>query len=160
MPTIKTFNNIDIIIDEQDWAIANKYKWHVHKWGKGKPKVVAYQNKKKLYFSKTVFDIGFNQAIIHKNGNIFDYRRGNIIICTKAEVAHFRPRAQSCISQYYGVTRRKEDGMWWASPWVRKNIYGGRYDTEEEAAIAVDYLILKHNLKYRKLNFPQLLMNN
>jgi hypothetical protein len=157
MAIIKTSNNLDILIDEQDFDKASQYKWYVHKWGKGKLKILTYiGRKKKMYFSNTVFNIGVNKAIVHKNGNIFDYRRENIIICSKGEIAQFIPKSQMFTSKYFGVMKCKKDSKWWASPCSKKRIYGGRYDTEEEAGIVVDYLLLKHDLKYKNLNFPDL----
>lgn len=60
-------------------------------------------------------------------------------------------------SRYYGVTRRKGSSKWVAQKRLRKGvtICLGSFDSETEAAKAVDAYLIKRGIHLDRLNFPQ-----
>lgn len=82
----------------------------------------------------------------------------NVPEATEAEIARVedlirRPKRElGTLSQYFGVTFNKSDGYWHFTVRVRgmKTVYGTRFQSEFEAALARDAYIDQHGLSLRK----------
>lgn len=153
---IKLSGNYQILIDEIDYDIAKSYKW---RRVKTKEKFYA-QTKiegKLISFAKVVFSLQDNQMLLHKNGNSLDFRRENILICSRREFAYLISNNQSTNSKYNNVQYRTAIKKWHVKIFAdgKHRILTG-YDIEEDAAIIADYYALKNYGKLAKLNFPEL----
>ncbi|OPY45858.1 MAG: AP2 domain protein [Methanosaeta sp. PtaU1.Bin028] len=89
--------------------------------------------------------------IDHINGNGLDNRLENLRLVTRAENAYNRRKSPGRTSQYKGVYFDSDRGKWRASIKVNgRTIQLGRYETEEEAAIAYRIAARKyHQIKVR-----------
>ena len=104
--------------------------------------------------SKNIIDI----IVYHKNGNDTDFRRENIIICNRSELAYLinmnMDRGGST-SKYYAVMFNKRNEKWQVC--VEKNGVKsslGYYSDEEEAARAYDNKVRELYGESAKVNFP------
>ena len=151
----------EILVSDTDYEKARNYKWnaYIEKNGHARTVTFVYGKKtKKVSISALVFGINTKtHAIYHKNGNYFDYRRENIIICTRSELTHLlSPRCPEKTSKYTGIYYHSQTGKWMVS--VMKGDskrYGGYYSFEEEAAIVAEYIL---RCKYGDIavkNFPE-----
>lgn len=92
-----------------------------------------------------IFGLKENQVIYHKNGNPCDFRRDQIIICTRSELGHFIGSSNIKLSKYKGVYYYERSNKWAVRIIKEGKIYdGGHFSSDEDAAIIADYLILKN----------------
>ena len=93
------------------------------------------------------------KQIDHINGVRDDNRIVNLREATNAENSKNRKPRVGCSSRYKGVSLDKRFGKWEVKIKVNyKSIYLGRYDNEEEAALAYNEAALKIFGGYAKIN--------
>lgn len=87
----------------------------------------------------------------HRNGDSLDNRRTNLRIATRSEqMANCGPRGTS---RYRGVSTRGE--KWIATAYKHgSRMWGGTFDTEEDAARAYDVMAFELHGEFARLNFP------
>jgi len=148
------------IIDEADYSIVNKYKWHYMKCGReGKygyaSAVTGYKNgharSEKMH--RLICGAEPQQYVDHINGNCLDNRRSNLRICSIAENAR-NQHSRRGISKFKGVTWRRDINIWQAR--IRINyecIHLGFYKDESEAAKAYDKAAMLYFGEFANINF-------
>jgi hypothetical protein len=157
MPYLEIENGESLILDKSDWEIARQYRW---KWIKAdgilSPKVYV-ENRKYKAISSVVFEVSEKSVLLHKNNDKTDYRRENILICTKKEAGYLTGHSVSNSrkkSKYWGVSLRP---LGWAirdnSNKTRTYIY---YQSEDAAALVADYNAIKKYGDKARINFPEL----
>lgn len=89
----------------------------------------------------------------HINRNGLDNRRCNLRKCSNAQNAQNRGKQRNNSGRFKGVTFWK--GKWMAQIGVNgQHIYGGRFNTDVEAARAYDKLAREHHGEFAMVNFP------
>ncbi len=158
MPVIVCPNGNKILLDEADYDKAKAFKWLAYNYENDDAKVFTLSNKKRTSMSKLVFGISGQQCIYHKNGNPFDFRRKNLVICNnKSEFAQISFPRLNKTSKYNNVYWNTQTSKWVARVMLKgKSIHGGYYIDEYDAAIVADYMINLYYGKSIKLNFLEL----
>lgn len=158
MPIISCPNGNKIIIDDTDYEKAKDYTWLAYNYENDDARIFTLINKKRHSMSKLIFGIEKGQCIYRKNGNPFDFRRENIIICkNKSEFAQLSFPRVNKTSKYNNVYWDRKGEVWIVAVRVEKKIYhGGRFHDEYDAAIVADFLIFKYYGNSITRNFPGL----
>lgn len=132
------------IVDEEDYARISKYTYYCHinevyeYAGRG-----AYLENDRIltqiYLQEDILKIrsNKNQIILFKNGNGLDCRKENLLVVTPGQRNMAQKPVKNSISKYKGVTFCKQTGRWKARiGYNGKSLWIGRFETEEEAALA------------------------
>lgn len=152
----KKHGNINFSIDEQDYDLIKKYNWTLNCID-NKFYIEAYDsdNKKRIRLHRFLTDCPQGLYVDHIDGDTLNNCRDNLRICTAQQnIQNSRKRTKIKTSSYYkGVCFDKSRNKYMAHITVnykRKHI--GRYDTEDQAAIAYNIEALKHHGEFAKLN--------
>lgn len=157
MPIISCPNGKEILLDQSDYEKAKDLTWLAYKYEGDHAKVFTLKNRKRFSMSSLIFGISGQQCIYHKNGNPFDFRRENIVICkNRSEFAQLAfPRVDKT-SKYNNVYFNPKNSKWIVKIiYNRKIIHGGYFVEEYDAAIVADHLIHFYYGRSIKLNFPE-----
>lgn len=146
------------VVDEGDYEILSVWRWRVNLVRKptGLDKVYAVRGSG-IYMHRHIMDYPKRPLEVdHINGDGLDNRRGNLRVATRQQNLRNRQSARGSSSKYLGVTR---DGDRWRAQAPGKTpgqpYTVGRYETEEEAALARDRAVLEIDPKFFRLNFPE-----
>ena len=164
MKEIRTTNEKTIVVDDEVYEEAMKYKWYARKsYGRMKGRIITYikeENKKyrRVRFTDLILHITSPKICYHKNGNTLDLRKENLIVCNnRSEASHYSGGSPSSNGQYRNVYLKKRYNTWQSSVRINgKTVSNGTYDLEEEAAYFSDFLILTHIGTDAIRNFPDM----
>lgn len=153
------------IIDDEDYDLVSQFRWHLSRKGYAQAMVPA-----RLHDKYPVYEIQVQRLLMHDvvdkksvvdhiNRNKLDNRRSNLRICSiqksnmnRAKI-NFK-RKQSITSKYKGVWLDRN--KWRTAITVNgKRIYLGRYNKEEDAAIAYNKAAIKYCGEFACLNVVQ-----
>jgi hypothetical protein len=137
---VATENNLTAIVDDSDFELVSKFKWHAVK---SRNTFYAKTNmkrknhiQKKVYLHRMILGLTDSQfKTDHKNGNGLDCQRLNIRLCTTQENAFNMQKVPGKSSKYKGVTFDKSRNKFLASICLNgKLIKLGIFTSEIEAA--------------------------
>jgi len=155
------------IVDPEDYEELSRYKWYAVRSPRGFYAVRsakanglshAVQNgrigQKNVRMHRVILKAPEGKFIDHINHNGLDNRKSNLRICTMQQNAwNMRKQRGNCVSQYKGVTRRKDTGKWQARIiYNAKRISIGCFDDEKAAAMAYDNKAKEMFGEYAALN--------
>ncbi len=142
--TLKTGEQV--MVDAEDYERLNKKIWILRKRKKAEdePQVISMtwnaDNSKitSIYLPREVMQEKGDNVVIRRNFSVLDFRKSNLIVCSRQEKERMRPKSkQKFTSKYKGVSWRKESNKWAAKIYVnKKHIHLGYYGDEQEAAEA------------------------
>jgi len=156
MKYISIMSGQKIIVDNEDFELLSKYKWHLV--GEKRNYVAASlfrkgQSPKNLLIHRLIMNAKSGQIVDHVNGNRFDNRKENLRFCSATQNAQNRRKAKNKTSKYKGVTWWKSQKSWTAQIMANYKIHFlGYFDTEKEAAISYNKAALKIHGDYAYLN--------
>lgn len=147
MKIIKTVNNKEIIIDEEDYEYLNQFKWYMNTDGYAQRIISIHReimkNPEGVY-------------VDHINGNPSDNRKSNLRLVTHQQNSINRKKTtKKKTSQYKGVCYIKKCTK---RPWLAciktngKSIHLGYFSTEKEAAEAYNKKALELFGEFASLN--------
>jgi hypothetical protein len=143
-------------IDDEDYELASKYKWHAVKEPSGYYAYSHFYREGKrttIQLHRLIMKAEKGQQIDHINGNTLDNRKENLRFCDYSQNQQNKKQTRGT-SKYKGVSLFKETGKWKASIGVdRKNYHIGYFDSEEEAAKAYDKKTKELFKEFASLNF-------
>ncbi len=143
--------NAKVKIDKEDLERVSARKWRVTKAATGRLRIVTSVQTPKGPRSvtlghflmsppagKMVYPRRFNDG--------FDYRKGNLVVCTMQERQRLLPKKRSpTASKYRGVSRAPRSQNWRASIKVEgRSISLGTYTSEDDAALAYNQAARQH----------------
>lgn len=150
------------IVDDEDFPLISKYKWHALKarhgyttggkiYGPGNPKGTP------VSIHRLIMNPPPGFVVDHKDGNGLNNTRANLRIATHAQnIANQLIRQEKKSSKYKGLTWDKTNKSWAVSVNVnKKRIWLGRFKDEIEAAKAYDDAAKKAFGEFAKLNFGE-----
>jgi hypothetical protein len=149
------------LIDDEDFERVSQFKWTLQT---GRTTYYAARNdtssgkRKYIYLHRFILDLTDRKLMVdHINGNGLDNRRENLRVCTNGQNQRNKSKASHSTQLYKGVRRRRTlQNRYEARIRVDgQDIYLGRYDTPEEAAIAYDNSAIKYFGEFAKLNFER-----
>ena len=119
----------------------------------------AKRNGDPTYMHRVIVGAGKGQEVDHRDGDGLNNCRSNLRLASSAENKWNQgPRAGT--SQYKGVCWDKTRSNWRANIVVdRRQITLGRYQTQEDAALAYDVAARELHGDYARLNFPERIRN-
>jgi hypothetical protein len=140
------------LVDDEDYDFLMQWKWY------------AYP-KSRTFYAGRILDSALMHRVItsaesgkvvdHRNNNGLDNQRQNLRVCTQAENARNTRPHKNNSSGYKGVTWHKGMGKWQAFITVGKqHIVLGYFVKPEDAALARDEAVKKHQGEFGYLNFP------
>jgi AP2 domain. len=129
-------------IDDQDYALVSRYKWHAVK-----PNDTFYaatritdENGRSIYVYMHRFILGLthrSEQADHEDGNGLNNTRLNLRPCNNTQNSRNAVRSKRNTSGFKGVTFDKGHGKWRAQIGVNRKVkYLGLFDTPEEAFAA------------------------
>ena len=147
---------MEAIVDTEDYEWLTQWKWHTFiakyaarsQWIKGKNK------KKTILMHRLIMNTPDDMDTDHINGNGLDNRKCNLRVCTSSQ-NHMNQNLQKKdkTSKYKGVYWNKERDKWQAYITVGKVRSLGRFDKEDDAAMAYNMAGLRNFREFAKLNY-------
>ena len=136
MRTIELTQGLYAMVDDEDYAELNAYKWCAHK-RRDTHYAVRYSSRKSgkrtaIYMHREIMNTPKEMATDHKDGNGLNNCKSNLRIVTNRQNAQNMRVDKS--SKYPGVHWHKRDERWRAKLWVgKKEKHLGNFKTELEA---------------------------
>ena len=144
----------DVLVDDQDWGSIEAYYWNIEEIQTAGESIFYAGRRcgnRRLRMHRQV--LGLSDSTIevdHVNGNGLDNRRENLRSSTRSENQRNRGVVAG-ISKFKGVNF---DNGWRARIALGdQRLHLGRFQTEEEAALAYDEAALKHFGEFARCNF-------
>ncbi len=140
------------IVDDEDFNIQSKFRWHPTKGGYIYRTIRLDKNTtKSIYLHREILGVSYVdhrvKQVDHINHNKLDNQKINLRIITDAQNKQNRPSVKGSNSKYRGVSFHKKIKKWQAYGSVNgKSKYLGYFDDEKEAA--------KVASNWRKENMP------
>lgn len=148
-----------VLIDDEDHELVSKYRWHLKpSKGKHSPRVRTSISGDQTTLMMHRLIMGLSKyddlQVDHINGNGMDNRKCNLRTCTGSQNnANRKHLATGKTSKYRGVSLSKTDGKYTATIGYRGWTQGlGRFDTEEEAALAYNTAAIETYGEFASLN--------
>lgn len=141
---IKLTDNLYALVDKDDYDKLIKFNWHSQP-ASNKKGFYANRNdgfdengrRLQVKMHRQIMNFPDGMDVDHINGNTLDNRKSNLRICTHAENCQ-NQKSRGGKSQYRGITKHK-NGKWRARLGLNyKRVHIGLFDTEEEAASALE----------------------
>ncbi len=150
MKKISVGNGKFALVDDNDYAYLNKYKWHIV-GGYAQTSSRSNGNRVNIYMHRMILNPPNGFVVDHKNGNPLDNRRANIRICSRSE-NQCNQKPSRGVSKYRGVFKKRD--KWGANITKEKStIFLGYFETEIEAARAYDKASIEFHGEFGIRNF-------
>ena len=146
------------IVDDEDYDRISRHPWQADEQ-RGEFRAVRTSgvglNKKHIKMHREVLGISDKKILIdHINRNPLDNRKENLRVCLNAENLWNVGKRKNNTSGYKGVSFCKQTGKYKARFKLSgEEVWVGRFDTAEEAAIAYDKEIIKRRKEFASPNF-------
>ena len=154
----KKYGEHTIIIDDEDFEKVKEYKWHVSPQAKGRPLYAKTMIKKDgkikiIKLHRLIMNFPSGYTIDHINNDSLDNRKENLRICTSRENSLNCIKRKTGTSVYKGVSFDKSRNKYASSIMVnRKTVHLGRFETEDQAAIAYNIAAVKYFGRFARPN--------
>jgi hypothetical protein len=159
LKVIKTIEGNELLLDDEDYEKASKYKWSTYKTSSGSPTINTTINRRPCLFTSLILRRPKGFMTYFKNGDPYDLRKENIIFLDRRTYCYLIKQPKNKTSKYNGVhlLKGKNSDVWR----VDEPDYSGKhqlytFESEYEAAVVADYLATKNYGKYAKRNFPDI----
>lgn len=151
-----------VIVSDRDYPRVSCYHWWVVCEDKSRPRRTIYAmsiiNGRYTYLHRFLTNAHAGQEVNHKDGNGLNCCRRNMELCEpKHNRWAFQRKNPNSTSRFRGVSYDKITGRWIAQICKnRRAIRIGRFDSEEQAAIARDEMAKKLFGRFAQLNFSKI----
>lgn len=151
-----TKNNVEVIIDDEDFPLIGKSKiWlSIGKKRKDNAYIMIYKNKKQVGLHRFLMNITDPKIFIdHINGNVFDNRKSNLRICNNKENSRNSKLYRNNKSGYKGIMYIETRKKWRAKIFFEgKTIHLGYFNDKLTAAQAYNEAAIRYFGSFAKLN--------
>ena len=145
------------LIDDADYGILKNYNWQLIPGGIKKDHFYARAsfNGKPFFMHRVIMGVNSRMMVDHVDGNGLNNRRSNLRFCTASQNMANSRKSPRSLSKFKGVLWKKGKNLWVASA-VKdyKRYYFGKYEKEEDAALAYDKGAKELFGEFASLNFP------
>lgn len=154
MKVLKSTNNFDILVDDEDYEFLSRFKWNVvttkdgNTYARTKP-----DRKTNITIHQLLMKSGGNVYVDHIDHNGLNNQKINLRLCNNKQNQANSKKNKRLLSQYKGVSYSKSKKKWRAyiSP-DRKFIHLGYFDLEIDAMNAYNEAAIKHFGEFAFLN--------
>lgn len=127
------------IVDDEDYEMISRFKWHYSKRGYAycilnMGRLNGKSQWARSYLHRMILHVPLDKEIDHCNHNKLDCRRANMRVCTRQQNSRNMLRHRDSVSIYKGVSWSKEKGKWESRIYNNKSIFLGYFNDETEAA--------------------------
>jgi len=153
MRKIKITKNRYALVDDEDYEILSKMKWHCH--GKnGYFYASTYIDRKSILMHQFIVNPKNGYSVDHKNGNGLDNTKINLRVCSHGENMRNRKINRNNTSGYKGVWRNKSFLKKYTSEICinGRKMHLGVFESLEEAAMAYDAAAIKYFGEFARTN--------
>lgn len=150
MKTIPLTQGYEAVVNDADYPLLSKYKWHVVLYGvrRDRPYAVGWVSGVAVKMHRLLLGVSAAEHVDHINGNGLDNRRSNIRPCSlKQNLQNSGPRKGRSFKGVCDLGKGK-----FSARFNRKHI--GTFRTGETAAMAYDFEARKANGEFAWCNFP------
>lgn len=151
--TLKTGERV--MVDADDYERLKKRVWILRKRKRAEedePQVLSMSWNKEntkissTYLPREVMQEKGDKVVIRKNFSILDFRKSNLLVCSRQQKERMRPKSkQKYTSKYKGVSWRKQSNKWNAKIYVeKKHIHLGLFLREEDAALEYNHAAIQY----------------
>ena len=143
------------IVDVEDFAELNKYKWFASKYSNSFYARRVIYGGRVIQMHRQVMKYSGELVVDHRNGNGLDNRKANLRLATRRQNQFNRKqRCDAVLSKYKGVTFRKKTNKWLVRiGYNGERINLGVFDNEADAAKAYDEAAKELFGEFAALNF-------
>jgi hypothetical protein len=146
-------------IDDRDHDMVSRYRWKVLKAGGGHLYAARTCGNKTLLMHRVILGARHGQLVDHIDHDGLNNCRANLRLATQQQNQAHRPTNSRLrkSSKFRGVSWNTVRRLWVASiGGVGVHEFLGRFDTEEEAALAYDRAALRLYGEFASLNTPDI----
>lgn len=138
------------MVDDEDFDLVSQWMWCVNSKG-------YVVNRRKGLLHRFIMDYPVGLEVDHKNGDKFDCQKSNLRLATRSENMRNSHKKAVTSSRFKGVSfkrKTKEENAGWAARITvhRKLHYLGKFNSEEEAAIAYNAAAIELHGEFANLN--------
>lgn len=143
------------LVDAEDYDYLSKWGWHRSTKGYAVRSEVVNGKKTTIMMHRVITGAPAGTPVDHANRITLDNRRKNLRLCDTTHNHANRGKTRGR-SQFKGVIWDQQKEKWRAGLIkYRRQIYGGHYSEEAEAARAYDRLATEHYGEFACVNFPK-----
>lgn len=149
--------NKEVLIDQEDWDKLKDRTWHLSV--SGYVRRTLHGNIKSIYMHKEIMGHATNKYIYvdHIDGNQLNNQKSNLRLCNQSQNLVNKEKTSSIKrpskSIYKGVAWSRPRNKWIARISVNsREVYGGGFEKETDAAIKANELYLTHYGEFARLN--------
>lgn len=152
------------LVDTADYEWLMQWNWFAA-WDKNTRQFRAARTdrtespKRTIKMARQILNAAADKEVDHWNGNALDNRRQNLRECTPAQNIWNTGRRRDATTHFKGVSQTRYPTARFCARWRAqikvngKNIWLGRFNSEEEAARAYDEAAKKYHGEFARLNF-------
>lgn len=144
MKILKTNNNIEFEVDDDDFELLSKFKWNITSTGYIQTTIFAH---------RLVMGMPSGKIVDHKDLNPLNNQKSNLRVCNHSENTINRPPSKR---KFRGVRTPDERNPNWRCGIGknRKHFTIGTFPTEHLAALAYDLWAVDLHGEFVRPNFP------
>lgn len=135
------------LVSIEDYEQISKHKYYVGKHGYAVRDVVRDGKKMAILMHREIMGFPEGKEVDHKNRNKLHNFRSNLRICNSSQNScNTRKFHHNSTSKYKGIYWSNERKCWRVE--LKHNgvkYHGGSFDSEDEAALAYNILVIKHH---------------
>src|SRR5437868_1189763 len=136
---------------QEGLELYKKYKWYISQDGY----LMTNYKGQKLRFHRLMMDAPVGKDVDHINHNKLDNRTETLRVCENFENSQNQPKRKNSSSRYYGLHKTKDDKYCCKVSSNKIQYHIGYFENEIKGAVAYDMYLVKHDLKFKPLNFPE-----
>lgn len=153
MKTLFTKSGEEVLLDDDDFDVVSRNKWHIYSAKLNKRYACRLVNGKKILMHRFILNAPSGFMVDHIDGNTLNNQKSNLRLCNNTQNLHNRSAGKNSKTGYKGVFPFRKKYM--ASIMCNgKKTYLGLFDDPVSGAIAYDNAARELFGEFARLNFP------